>query len=208
MLGAAIVVLGGIGLWFARRRRPLAIEVEEDTPRAPVVPMAEPVPVDRDRLTIAFRPSRAGLNMLSATVEGELTIANEGDEPLGDIRVRTALMSVHAGQEAELAAFGREAAGRLAAPPFALASGERRTLRLVAATPHEALRTMTAAGRPMFVPVLAVAVQAAGAGQAVQAFAIGIERVDSAKLAPFWLDVPARSYDQVAARAHGPTRRA
>jgi hypothetical protein len=65
------------------------------------------------------------------------------------------------------------------------------------------MRTMVAAGRPMFVPVLAIDLRGAGGLQVAQGFAVGVERVDSAKLAPFWLDVPDRAYAEVAARPHG-----
>jgi hypothetical protein len=40
-------------------------------------------------------------------------------------------------------------------------------------------------------------------GQTAQSFAVGIERVDSPKLAPFWLDQPPRTVTEVGARAHG-----
>ena len=46
------------------------------------------------------------------------------------------------------------------------------------------------------------AAEALGA-RTVQSFAVGIERVDSPKLAPFWLDQPPRTVTEVAARAHG-----
>lgn len=195
---AAILLFAGGGFWAARRRS--AVAKEAAVPEA--LPIVAPVPAAGPRLTLAFRPARVGFNMLSATVEGELTITNEGTAAEHDARVRTVLLSAHAGQDADLDAFVAEPIGRPVVPPFALAAGEGRTIRVVAAAPRDGLRTMAAAGRPMFVPVLAVNVVASG-GQVAQAFAVGIDRVDSAKLAPFWLDLPPRSYDQVAARPQG-----
>ena len=113
-----------------------------------------------------------------------------------------------------LAAVNVAPVGRPTTPPFALAAGESRTIRVVSATPRDAIHTLTAANRPMFVPIVAVNARYAGEGlggglggeladgQTARAWAIGIERVDSAKLAPFWLDGPARMYDSIAARPH------
>ena len=205
MLGAAVLVIAGLGLWLARRQRtPEDAAIEAVAPpvapgvRAGVVP---PLPVAT--LALRFEPRRVGFNMLSATVEGEVTVVNEGAAPVEDIRVRTALLGAHAAQDADLAAFLAEPMGRPVVPAFTLGAGEARTLRVVAAVPRDAMRTMVAAGRPMFVPVLAIDLRGAGGLQVAQGFAVGVERVDSAKLAPFWLDVPDRAYAEVAARPHG-----
>lgn len=207
MLGIALVTLGGIGLWLARRQPDAAEEAALAVEEAPVPPAAMPaspaVAAPRARLALSFRPTRVGFNMLTATTEGELTVINEGDAAAKDVRVRAGLLGAHAGQDAEIAAFLAEPIGRPAVPAFALAAGERRTVRVIAATPREGMRTMTAAGRPMFVPILAINVLTADGRQVAQAFAVGVARVDSAKLAPFWLDVPDRGYAEVAARAHG-----
>lgn len=215
MLGAAALLVGGIGLWLARRQRTPEDEeieamgdaggTEAAMPDAAVVASVRPDAVVEGGTGFAlrFRPTRVGFNMLSATAEGELTIVNEGDVSVDDLRVRTALLGAHAGQDADLAAFLAEPIGRPDVPPFALAPGEARTVRVLAAAPRASLKTMVAAERPMFVPVLAVNLRG-GAGGTAQAFAIGAERVDSAKLAPFWLDVPDRAYTAVAARPHGP----
>ena len=204
-LGALAVALFGFG-WVARRRRREA-EVEEDdlpvegTPEAAV----SPVPVVRARLALAFRPLRAGLNLLSATSENEIVVSNVGDAPAEDIRVVTQLVSAHVGQDAELAALYSSPIGRPTVPAFSLQPGEQRVLTSIAALPREAIRPLTAAGLPMFVPIVAVNLTYATAdvvGQLAQAFAIGVERVDSPKLAPFWLDAAPRTFDQVAARPH------
>ncbi|SFP46275.1 hypothetical protein SAMN04488241_10287 [Sphingomonas rubra] len=209
MLGAGVLLIGAIGLWLARRQRtPEDEEIEvaavpDDTvavgPPAFLAPAAISTP-----LALRFRPTRVGFNMLSATAEGELTVANEGAVPVSGLRVRAGLLGAHAEQEADVAEFLAQPMGRPVAPVFDLAPGERRTLRVVAAVPREAMRTLTAAGRPMFVPVLTADVRADDGTQVAQGFAIGAERVDSAKLAPFWLDVPDRAYTAVAAREHGP----
>ena len=162
-------------------------------------------------LSVALRPVRAGLNLLSATSESEITVTNDGDIPAEDVRLYLRLITAHSGLDAELAeiaaAIAAAPAGRPVVSPFALAPGESRSVSAVGALPREAIRPLSAAGRPMIVPVVALDVAFASGGQprqVSQAFAIGVERVDSPKLAPFWLDTPPRSYDQVAARPHGP----
>ena len=201
LAGAALLLLGAALLLLRRRRGPDDLAADAiDAPAA-----AAPPPVARARLAIGVRSTRAGLNLLTATVDGEVTITNTGDAPAHDIRTAVGLLSAHAGADADLADLAAQPIGRPATPPFSLAPGEERRFRAVAALPHDAIRPMTAAGRPMFVPLVAVAVRyrdEAAERQVAQGFVVGIERVDSAKLAPLWLDVPPRSFDNVAARPH------
>ena len=72
------------------------------------------------------------------------------------------------------------------------------------------LPVLQAGGREMLVPLVLVTVQfrdAAGVEHRIsQGFVIGVERVDSPKLAPFWLD-SSRMIEQVAARPSGAPRR-
>lgn len=142
--------------------------------------------------------------MLTATADGEVTLTNTGDAPAHDIRAAVGLFSAHAGADTDLADLAAQPIGRPATPPFTLQPGEERRFRAVAALPHDAIRPMTAGGRPMFVPLLAVAVRYRDTTerQVAQAFAVGVERGDSTKLAPLWLDVPPRSFDKVGARPH------
>ena len=159
----------------------------------------------RARLAVELRPLRAGLNLLSATASCDVVVTNIGTAVAEGVRVQATLLTAHAGQDADLAAVNAGPVVRPATTPFALAPGETRVVRTLAATAREAIHSMTAANRPMFVPIVAVNVLYASgeiAGQTARAWAIGIERVDSAKLAPFWLDAPARMYDGIAARAH------
>ncbi|MEG8016659.1 MULTISPECIES: hypothetical protein [unclassified Sphingomonas] len=175
-------------------------------PRAKTPPPPPAVP--RARVTCDLRPLRAGLNLLSATVECELVVTNTGTVAAEAIRTGIALLTAHARQDTDLAQFNAAPIGRPATPPFALAPGETRTIRTVVAIAREAIQTMTAANRPMFVPVVATNILYTTAGddaQTARAWVVGIERVDSAKLAPFWLDAPAKMFTTVAARPHAAT---
>ncbi len=224
LAGAATIALLGIGIVVARRRKAAVVDEHEDI--APIEPAApDPVPesaaprflearpavvapvagAPRARLTIELRPKRAGLNLLSATAECEIVVTNTGAAPASGIRAQATLITAHAGQDADLAAINAAPIVRPAVPPFALAPGESRSVRTVAATPREAIHSLMAGDRPMFVPIVAVNILYDSGdlpGQTAGAWAIGVERVDSAKLAPFWLDGPARMFDAIGARAH------
>lgn len=165
-----------------------------------------PVPAERATLALSLAPRRAGLNLLSATVEAELTVRNHGTVPAQAIRIGAVLTGATPGQGGEVASLFAQPVGRPATPPFALAPGEERKVRLVVALPRADMQPLEAGGRALIVPVVAVNVlyDAGGMdGQSANAFAIGIERVDSAKLAPFWLDQPARMYDGLGIRPYG-----
>jgi len=182
---------------------------QQPRPQASVPPPAEPAPLvpATTAPAMTYRATRIGLNLVSATVTGEITLAAEGDVRMENVRVRATLLGAAAGHEAAVAALHRDPAAHLAAPPFALAPGEARTLRLVVAAPRTGIEPLSVSGRPLFVPLVAVSVDwrdATGDHRRTQAFAVGIERVDSSKLAPVWLDQDSRTFDAVAARVHGP----
>lgn len=202
--GAVVLVLVAVaGVLLARRRRR-----DQDPIEVPAAVALAPEPVTETRrawLTLALRPRRAGLNLLTATFDAQLVVRNEGEAGAGDIRVDVRLTSARDGQEGELAALFADTGGRPAAAPFALAPGEERTLDVLATLPREAIHVLSAGGRPMFVPVAAVSVRYASGdvrGQTAEAFAIGVERDGAAKLMPFWLDGPGRMFDSIAARPH------
>ncbi|MCT8001408.1 hypothetical protein NZL82_05890 [Sphingomonas sanguinis] len=223
LIGTGLAALA-IGLWLGRRsRRPQALPAptiapaappadrpaESAAPRAPqpaaqpvpAQPAAPPLPPEPSFLSVEARPLRVGLNMLTATIEAEVTVRNTGATPIGRVAVDLRLLSAHAGLDAQLIELARQPQGRPIVPPFVLAAGESRTVRGVTALPREAIHVIDAAGRPMFVPILAAAAHTDW-GVSRCAYAVGLERTDSSKLSPIWLDQPGRMYDQVAARPH------
>ena len=161
---------------------------------------------DRAWLTLELMPRRAGLNLLSATVEAELVVRNGGTATADAIRIGCALIGATAGHETETAAAFAGPVPRPVTASFALAPGEERRLRIVVALPRGEIRPLAIAGRAMFVPVVTVNALYGSVGmdaQAARAFAIGVERVDSVKLAPFWLDQPPRMFEDLGSRAYG-----
>ena len=224
-----LLILAGLAL---RRRRERvaalpapelveAVPAEEPPPvlargapaaaRAPRMldPVAAPPrpPVERARLSLALVPRRAGINLLTATAEVEIVVRNDGAVAAGEVRVDAALFAARAGLDEELARLFATRSDRPAAAPFVLEPGEERAVRTIVTLPRAAIRPLQAAGRDMFVPVVAVSVryQASddGQGQVARAFAVGVVREGTDKLGPLWLDAPVRSHDQVAARPHG-----
>jgi len=185
-----------------------ASEPASPIPPAPhALPSAAPVgAAPRARLTVALRPRRGGINLLTATLDAELEIVNAGDAPAQTIQVVARLLSAHRDQQAELDALFAESRVRPAVAPFALAPGEARVLSLLLTLPRAAIRPIDMGGRAMFVPVAAVDVRYASGtaeAQTAAAFAVGVARDGAAKLAPFWLDAPARMHETLGVRPHG-----
>lgn len=225
LIGTGLAALA-VGIWLGRRSRrmpalpapsprpteagatpeptPAAMPeaaTRATTPAAAPQPAASALPPEPSFLAVDARPLRVGLNMLTATIEAEVTVHNTGATPIGRVAVDLRLLSAHAGLDGELIDLARQPQGRPIVPAFALAPGESRTVRGVTALPREAIHVIDAAGRPMFVPILSAAAHTDW-GVARCAYAVGLERVDSTKLSPIWLDQPGRMYDQVAARPH------
>ncbi|WP_419809436.1 hypothetical protein [Sphingomonas sp.] len=235
LLGGAVVLLALAGLLWRRRDRPdetwedaaPAEEPPVSAASADVPPLADAPTPERpapsffspgapaaaapalagpSTLTVEFRPTRAGLNLLTATVESELVVTNTGDAPASGIRVAVPMFGAHRPDEPDLARIAAASIGRPVVPAFSLAPGEARRFRAVAALPNDAIVPLQAGGRPMFVPIVVAQLRwtdPAGDRAAARAWAVGVERPGADKLAPFWLDVAPRSYDDVAAREHG-----
>lgn len=177
------------------------------TAESPADPQAAaPPPAERAQLTLDLVAHRAGLNLLSAIVEVEVTIRNEGQGEAGEVLVALHLLGASAGQDEALGALFAAPPAPSAQPPFALAPGETRVVRSTLTVSRAAIVPLVAGDRQMFVPVVAVDVRYAlpggGQGQTAGAFMVGATRADGDKLAPFWLDAPPRTLDDVAARPH------
>jgi hypothetical protein len=229
-------VAGGAGLlalllalaWWRNRRQEEVAEV--DAPEVPPEPDPEigpdlppaveppapaflerpappPAPAGpRPRLELVLEPRRGGLNLVTATLEAELSVRNVGDADAEEIAVAVQLFGARTGQDEAIGARFAEPGVKPATPPFALPAGHERRLRVVTALPRAELEPLVAGGRPMFVPVVAADARyrwaGEGAGQAAASWIVGIARDGSDKLAPFWLDVPPRMHDGLAARPH------
>jgi len=193
--------------WVILRRSRTDAAPEEAEDHVPTERPSDPAPVPAPPAapSVTLRPLRIGLNMLTATFEGEILLSSEA--AMEDVRVSVHLMAASEDEGQAIAALHDAPIGRTVAPAFGLAPGSTRTVRGIGVLAREATGGLEAAGRPLFVPLVAVRLGWRDAGgvhhHLIQAFAVGVERVDSPKLAPIWLDQPARSYEQIAARPHG-----
>lgn len=216
-----LVALGALGAVFAGSRLLRWRSVVRPVPAVPKPvgqPAPEPVPAPapepeqpvvaepRARIDVAFRPARAGLNLLSATAEGVFTIVNRGDRPATGLRFGALLLPAYADLDSELVELWAGGVTRPVVAPFALAPGEEREVRHTLSLPRAAIEPLMTGGRPMFVPVVAVsAVYDRGdseEGQAGRAWILGVAREGADRLAPLWLDEPPRNRDDMAARLH------
>lgn len=156
---------------------------------------------------MTLHPRRAGVNLVSATADLELTVRNEGDGAAEEVAVSLRLLAGRAGQDDELGELFGAGQGRPVLPPFTLASGEERVCRTTLVLPRAEIEPIPIKGRPMFVPVVAADVRYlrpdGGRGQTAAGYVIGTARADNEKLSPFWLDVGSKMRENVEARAHG-----
>jgi hypothetical protein len=155
-------------------------------------------------LALTLRVRRAGLNLTSAAVEYVLDLHNRTDQELSDIRVDMRMLTASERQAATIAAMFAGPIEASMGAPFALAAGAHVELNGRGFLPRESLSVLTIQERQFFVPVLAIRVIYARAngsfGEMTSVQAVGIDRGDAQKLAPFRLDGPPRMFDKVAAR--------
>lgn len=187
-------------------------------PPVPVPPVPAPVPAEaasvlpespapaaqevsaRARLDIAFKPKRAGTNLLSAAVEYQIVVTNAGDAPARLVTTDVRILTAGADQDAILQRLFAAPIEKPIIAPFEVQPGETATLDGMALMPKEILNVMTVGDRTLFVPVLAINLRyewEGGSGQTATSYVIGINRGEGAKLAPFRLDGASRMRDDV-----------
>jgi hypothetical protein len=182
----------------------------EVAPRAvpepvPVLVASQPRTAEREAaVAIDLHVRRAGLNLTSAAVEYTLEMRNLTDQPLSDVRVDIRMLTANERQAATIAAIFTGPIETPTLAPFALAPGSPVSLNGRGLLPLDSLSVLTVEERRFFVPVLAIRVLYArpngSFGEVTSVQAVGIDRGDGQKLAPFRLDGPPRMFDRVAAR--------
>lgn len=160
----------------------------------------------RPWIDLSIAPRRAGLNLVTATADVGVTLRNSGAVVARNVRIDVRLLSARAGQEGELGTLFATPIARTVTPAFDLAPGTEKTTRALATLLRDDINVLKAAGRPMFVPIVAINVLYdrgdGGTGQTAAAYAIGIERVGAEKLGPFWLDQPNAMHETLGQRPH------
>ena len=163
----------------------------------------------RATLDLDLLVKRAGTNLLSAAVEYTILIRNTGDATATGVHLDVRLLSAGPRQDALIAALFAMPIAQSNTTPFDLPPGTTVDLGGMALHPKDTLEVMDVGGRTLFVPVLAVNITYAwagdgtgGSGQTARSYVIGIDRGGDYKLQPFRVDTGARMYDTVGALAY------
>ena len=187
------------------------------TKRAPApqpAPAPDPTPVPKPRsdggivstrlkpeLNFEFVPDRAVVTDRDVMLQFDVTITNSGSAPARDVLVEGRLVTAHAAQDAEIADFFAAPAGPgdriVLIPPLG-----RVALKSAVRLPLDQLHSFEVEGRRLFVPLVALNIFFAGAGQASASYLVGRGTDADDKLAPFRLDLGPRIFRGLSARPH------
>ena len=155
----------------------------------------------KPELAIYFEPDRAVVTESDVMLQFDVVVTNSGSAPARDVLVEARMVSAHAGQDAEIAAFFQQPVGkgdRIAAiQPFGKIS-LKSTVRL----PIAQLHNFTVEGRTLFVPLVAFNVLFSGNSQKSASFLVGRGNEGDDKLAPFRLDLGPRIFRGLSSRPH------
>ena len=205
---------GGAASWPTPKPKPAA----EPTPPWPTaskpVPAPQQAPAPKPKsdggivstrlkpeLNVEFVPDRAVVTDREVMLQFDVTITNSGSAPARDVLVEGRLVSAHAAQDAEIADFFAAPAGsgdRMALiPPLG-----RVALKSAVRLPLDQLHSFEVDGRRLFVPLVALNIFFAGAGQASASYLVGRGTDADDKLAPFRLDLGPRIFRGLSARPH------
>lgn len=158
----------------------------------------------KPELNVQFQPDRTVITEREVMVQFDVILTNSGSAPARDVLVEARLVSAHAGQDQEIAAFFHQpqATGdRMAA----IAPLGKIALKSAVRLPLDQLHSFEAAGRKLFVPLVAFNIlfrSGTGEGQASASFLVGRGSDEDEKLAPFRLDLGPRIFRGLSARPH------
>lgn len=166
------------------------------------------VPAPPGPLVTELRPLRAAIRDGLVLVDFELYIQNRGPEPADNVRAVLALMAANADQDAQIAAFHGAARMAPGSEPFSIAPGGIHMLKGQVAQSGDAMPVVHVQGRPMFVPILPVALKWY-AGLSIRtlrdAFMIGtVPAPGSDRLGPLWVERAGEGFGRLAAKRYVP----
>jgi hypothetical protein len=155
----------------------------------------------KPELAIFFEPDRAVVTESDVMLQFDVVVTNSGSAPARDVLVEARMVSAHAGQDAEIAAFFQQPVGkgdRIAAiQPLGKIS-----LKSAVRLPIDQLHNFTVEGRTLFVPLVAFNILFSGNSQKSASFLVGRGNEGDEKLAPFRLDLGPRIFRGLSARPH------
>ena len=210
--GYALAGAGGEASQFdlspapAPQPQPRAAQPRPAPAPAPAPPAA-PVGVVSTRLRpwveIEFVPEAAVIDGERATVQFEITIFNSGSAPARELLVEAMLFNAGPDQDEAISAFFARPAGKGERIPV-VQPLQRMSFRTAVTVPREQMRIFEAAGRQVFVPLIAFNVLygwSGGTGQSSVSYVVGRDTAGE-KMAPLRVDQGARTWRGLGARAH------
>lgn len=182
-------------------------------PPAPAAPAAQPAPVapvppPPGPLVTEIRPLRAAIRDGVVSIDFELYIQNRGPEPADNVRAVLGLFAANPDQDAQIAAFHGAARMAPGSEPFSIAPGGIHMLKGQVTQAGEQMRVVNVQGKPMFVPILPVALKWY-AGLSIRtlrdSFMIGtVPAPGSDRLGPLWVERAAEGFGRLAAKRYVP----
>jgi len=157
----------------------------------------------RPWVEIEFVPEAAVIDGERATIQFEITIFNSGSAPAREVLVEAMLFNAGPDQDQAIGAFFERPAGKGERVPV-IAPLQRMSFRSAVTVPREQMRVFGAAGRQVFVPLIAFNVLygwSGGSGQSSASYLVGRD-TSGKKMAPLRVDQGARTYRGLGARPH------
>lgn len=189
---------------------PLRPAPEQPAPAAPTAQPAPvaPVPPPPGPLVTEIRPLRAAIRDGVVSIDFELYIQNRGPESADNVRAVLGLFAANPDQDAQIAAFHGAARMAPGSEPFSIAPGGIHMLKGQVTQAGEQMRVVNVQGKPMFVPILPVALKWY-AGLSIRtlrdSFMIGtVPGPGSDRLGPLWVERAAEGFGRLAAKRYVP----
>jgi hypothetical protein len=174
----------------------------------PAAGAVAPVPPPPGPLVTEIRPLRAAIRDNMVRIDFELYIQNRGAETADNVRAVLGLFAANPDQDAQIAGF--HAAARMApgSEPFSIAPGGIHMLKGQVTQAGEQMRVVNVQGKPMFVPILPVALKWYS-GLSIRtlrdSFMIGtVPAQGSDRLGPLWVERAAEGFGRLAAKRYVP----
>ena len=158
----------------------------------------------KPELNVQLLPDRVVVNEREVMLQFDVVLSNSGSAPARDVLIEARLVTAHAGQDNDVAAFFQAPAGTGDRIPTLSPFGKI-SLKSVVRLPLDQVHAFEASGRRLFVPLVAFNIlfrEPGGEGQASASFLVGRGSEDDDKLAPFRLDLGPPIFRGLVARAH------
>lgn len=188
--------------------RPASQPPARPTPPRPTTPPAPVVPPPDSPLVTELRPLRAAIRDGVVSIDFELFIQNRGSESADNVRAVLTLLGANAAQDEQIIGFHNAARMAAGSEPFSIAPGGVYMLGGQVSLPGEKVQVVTVQGKPMFVPIVPVALKWY-AGLSIRTlrdcFMVGtVPAPGSDRLGPLWVERAGDGFGRLAAKRYAP----